>query len=64
MVKMRRIYEILIMRSQENLYQRESLESMISDISHQLKTPIASIRMYHNLLERKELEELKRGSAR
>lgn len=60
MVKMRQIYEILIMRSQENLYQRESLESMISDISHQLKTPIASIRMYHNLLERKELEELKR----
>ena len=54
------------LRAQSEKEQRMKafLRNTISDISHQLKTPIASIRMYHNLLERKELEELKRGSAR
>lgn len=60
-VKMRQLYEILEKKSEENLRQREQLESMISDISHQVKTPIASIRMYHNLLERKELGQEKRA---
>lgn len=60
MVKMRQLYEVLMKRSQENFNQKKQLESMISDISHQVKTPIASIRMYHNLLERKELEPSKR----
>lgn len=47
-------------KAKENLRQRQQLETIIADISHQVKTPIASIRMYHNLLERKELEEKKR----
>lgn len=59
-VKMRQLYEILEKRTEESLRQREQLESMISDISHQVKTPITSIRMYHNLLERKELSQEKR----
>lgn len=59
-MKMRQLYEVMEKKSEENLRQREQLESMISDISHQVKTPIASIRMYHNLLERKELGAEKR----
>lgn len=50
--KIRQLYEIMEQKSAENLRQRQQLEAMISDISHQVKTPIASIRMYHNLLER------------
>ena len=59
-VKMRQLYETMELRSEENIRQREQLESMISDISHQVKTPIASIRMYHDLLKREGLEEEKR----
>lgn len=57
---MRQLYGAIEMKSAENLRQREQLESMISDISHQVKTPIASIRMYHDLLKRKELDENRR----
>lgn len=39
-MRMRRLYEIIEMKSEENLRQREQLESMISGISHQVKTPI------------------------
>lgn len=59
-MKMHQLYEVMEKRSQENLRQREQLEAMISDISHQVKTPIAGIRMYHYLLERKNLTEEKR----
>ena len=58
--KIRQIYEIMELKSEENIRQRQQLEAMISDISHQVKTPIASIQMYHDLLERKELTEKKR----
>ena len=33
---------------------------MVADISHQVKTPIANVRMYHSLLEKKNLDEEKR----
>ena len=59
-MRMYRFCEVMERKSEENLRQREQLESVISDISHQVKTPVASIRMYHNLLERKELDEEKR----
>lgn len=59
-MKMHQLYEAIEMKSEENLRQREQLESIISDISHQVKTPIASIRMYQDLLKRKGLEEERR----
>lgn len=58
--KLNRLGEALGQRSGENLRQRKQLEAIISDISHQVKTPIASIRMYHDLLGRKELGEGRR----
>lgn len=58
--KLCQLGEVMEQKAQENLCQREQLETMIADISHQVKTPIASIRMYHSLLERKELEPKKR----
>lgn len=59
-VKIRQLYEVMEMKSEENFRQRQRLESMISDISHQVKTPLSSIRMYNNLLKRKEAGEDKR----
>ena len=58
--KLCQLVEVMEQKAKENLRQRQQLETIIADISHQVKTPIASIRMYHNLLERKELEEKKR----
>lgn len=58
--KLCQLGEVLEQRSGENLRQRKQLEAIISDISHQVKTPIASIRMYHDLLGRKELGESRR----
>ena len=57
--KLRRLYEILDQKSRENELQRRQLETMVADISHQVKTPIANVRMYHSLLE-KNLDEEKR----
>lgn len=36
------------------------LERTVADLSHQVKTPIASIRMYHNLLQKERLDESRR----
>ncbi len=59
-VKMRSVYEIML--SQKDAAQKEKLrlEETISDISHQVKTPVASLRMYHELLAREDLPETKR----
>ena len=58
--KLHRLCEILDQKSQENEIQRRQLETMVADISHQVKTPIANVRMYHSLLEKKNLDEEKR----
>ncbi len=56
-VKMRKLYDIMQRRAEENLRDRKNLEKTISDISHQLKTPIASVRMYQNILMRPDISE-------
>ena len=58
--KLHRLYEILNRKSQENKIQRQQLETIVADFSHQVKTPIANIRMYHSLLQKKNLDEEKR----
>ena len=51
--KLHRLYEILNQQSQENKIQRQQIETIVADISHQVKTPIADVRMYHSLLQKK-----------
>lgn len=60
-MKMCQLQECIEQKSQESLRQKQLLESMISDISHQVKTPVASLRMYHSFLERDGLTEEKRA---
>lgn len=60
--KMHRLYEILDQQSRENKIQRQQLETIVADISHQVKTPIANVRMYHSLLQKKNLDEEKKNS--
>ena len=54
--KLQKLYEILNDRASQNEADRHMLESTVADLSHQVKTPIASIRMYHELLEKENLD--------
>lgn len=55
-VKMRQLYEVLQSRTDQSRRDREQLEGTLSDISHQIKTPMANIRMYHEILQKRDLE--------
>ncbi len=55
--KMRKLYEILQSRTEDSQRNQKNLEKTISDLSHQVKTPIASIRMYQNILMRQGINE-------
>lgn len=54
-LKLKRLYEILYDRSREAAGERQEMQSLISDISHQVKTPVANLRMYHDILESRDL---------
>lgn len=56
-VKMLKLYEILQSRTEDSQRNQKNLEKTISDLSHQVKTPIASIRMYQNILMRQGINE-------
>lgn len=58
--KLQKLYEILEERASRSQDDRKMLESTIADLSHQVKTPIASIRMYHNFLQKEQLSEDRR----
>lgn len=60
-MKLHQIYENMEKTTEESICQRKQLEAIVSDISHQVKTPVASIRMYYNFLERNNLGKEKRG---
>lgn len=56
-VRMRQLYEIMQKRTEVSQRNQKNLEKTISDISHQLKNPIASIRTYQNILLRPNIDE-------
>lgn len=58
--KLQKLYEILENRASRSQDDRRMLEGIIADLSHQVKTPIAGIRMYHNLLQKEQLDENRR----
>ncbi len=60
-MKMCQLHEVMEHKSAESLQQKQMLEAVISDISHQVKTPAASLQMYLSLLERDGLDEEQRA---
>ncbi len=59
-IKLKRLYEILHRKSEESKQDKERLNALISDISHQTKTPIANLKLYHQILAERELDKDKR----
>lgn len=59
--KLKRLEEITASLQQESDGQKRQVQSMVSDISHQLKTPVANIRMYCDTAVNPALTEDKRA---
>jgi len=53
--KLKRLYEIM-QRSREQVQEeKQSIQEMISDISHQVKTPVTNLKMYNSTLLERQL---------
>lgn len=59
-IKLKRLYEILNQKSERSKQEKEKLNALISDISHQTKTPIANLKMYIQILSEREIDGQKR----
>lgn len=53
--KLKRLYEILNNNREEVKEEKESIQEIISDISHQVKTPIANLKIYNSTLLEREI---------
>lgn len=54
--KVKHMIEIMEIKNNKYLDEKENIKTLISDISHQIKIPIANISMYNETLLQKELD--------
>lgn len=59
-VKLKRLYEILGGKTEQSKRDKLKMQSLVSDISHQVKTPSANLKMYMQVLSRQDIDEEKR----
>lgn len=55
--KLKQLVDIIETDRKKYFIEKDSIKSLISDISHQIKTPIANICMYNDTLIERELDE-------
>lgn len=58
--KLMQYYDIMHEGRLQSQRDKQTLQSLVSDISHQVKTPIANIKLYTGILQRPNLPEEKR----
>ncbi len=56
--KLRKLHRIWKQQNQKSKKEKEQVKELISDISHQTKTPIANIKMYLEILEQERSKDL------
>lgn len=59
-VKLKRLYEILNGKTEQSKRDKEKMQSLVSDISHQVKSPAANLKMYMQILSRPDINGEKR----
>lgn len=59
--KMMQYYDIMNEGRLQSQRDKETIQGLVSDISHQVKTPIANIQMFADILQNRQLTEEKRG---
>jgi len=57
--KLKRLSEITENKAAQAQKEKDELKSLLGDISHQIKTPIANIKMYNNILIEREVSREK-----
>ena len=55
--KLVRVHHIWTEKEKENIRKKEQMKELISDISHQTKTPIANIKLYLEFLQEENLSD-------
>ena len=55
--KLRRVFHILEKKEEETARSRQQIRELISDISHQTKTPVANQKIYLEILKSRDLPE-------
>lgn len=58
--KLMQYYDIMHEGRLQSQRDKETLQSLVSDISHQVKTPVANLKLYTGILQKPELPEEKR----
>lgn len=56
-VRFKRLQEIWSEKEEESKKDKQQMKELISDISHQTKTPIANLKVYLELLQAGDLDE-------
>lgn len=59
-MKLKQLADVTNATKQNNIEQKKQMQEMVSDISHQLKTPIANITMYNDTILNHELPKDKK----
>ena len=56
-MKLDKLSDVVYANMSSNEHQKQEIQKMVSDIAHQLKTPIANITMYSSMIEDNDLSE-------
>lgn len=59
--KLQRVYYIFRRKKEESAREKDAIKEMISDISHQTKTPLANIKIYLDILKEESMSEMGKG---
>lgn len=60
--KLLRYYDIMHEGRLQSLQDKETLQTLVSDISHQVKTPVANIKLYTGILQKPNLTDKERDA--
>lgn len=52
-----RYYDVMTDRQADSMKAKQAIQEIVSDISHQVKTPVANIKIYSGILQNHELEQ-------